>query len=289
MIFSARYRQALESNKIDVEIPDDVRKKLSAWTWRFDHHVLIYPNPHDNLNYDSSVVAEAVGELLTEYGWEIDEVGGPDSSSHQRLEFIMTKSHHYRALDAIETVHAGLEPNQKEPYRQKINEIFQTHRCPWRLQDGQFFKLDSAFLGAELIGSAYGALVSNNLVGAADEFAKARQEQVSGEVKDAIFHACKSFESTLKVLTGESHLNADKLLQKFQEQGYLDDLPEAVRAGVTKQVLTALPFLRNKLSGHGQGAEVVTVPSIYGELAIQLAAAFQNFLIAKHVERGAED
>ena len=46
----------------------------------------------------------------------------------------------------------------------------------------------------------------------------------------------------------------------------------------------ALPFLRNKLAGHGQGANVVDVPSIYGELTIQLAAALHNFLLAKHLE-----
>ena len=51
------------------------------------------------------------------------------------------------------------------------------------------------------------------------------------------------------------------------------------------QVLKALPFLRNKLGGHGQGAAVVDIPPAYGDLAVQIAAAFQNFLITKHLER----
>lgn len=46
-----------------------------------------------------------------------------------------------------------------------------------------------------------------------------------------------------------------------------------------------LPFLRNRLAGHGQGAAVVEVPLIYGELTMQLAATFHNFLISKHLER----
>ena len=51
------------------------------------------------------------------------------------------------------------------------------------------------------------------------------------------------------------------------------------------QVFKALPFLRNKLGGYGQGMDVVAIPPAYGDLAIQIAAAFQNFLITKHLER----
>jgi hypothetical protein len=56
------------------------------------------------------------------------------------------------------------------------------------------------------------------------------------------------------------------------------ELPESVQSGFMDQVLKALPFLRNKLGGHGHGAAVVDIPPGYGDLAIQIAAAFQNFL-----------
>ena len=69
------------------------------------------------------------------------------------------------------------------------------------------------------------------------------------------------------------------------EVGYFDDLPDTIKNGFAEQVLKSLPFLRNKLAGHGQGAKVVDVPLVYGELAIQLAARFHNFLISKHIER----
>jgi hypothetical protein len=34
-----------------------------------------------------------------------------------------------------------------------------------------------------------------------------------------------------------------------------------------------------------QGAVVVNIPRSYGDLAVQMAAAFHNFLISKHLER----
>lgn len=78
----------------------------------------------------------------------------------------------------------------------------------------------------------------------------------------------KSFESVMKVLTGEAHANADQLTKHMLGQKYFDDLPESLRAGFAEQVMKTLPFLRNKLAGHGQGAEIVTVPPAYGELAL---------------------
>ena len=51
------------------------------------------------------------------------------------------------------------------------------------------------------------------------------------------------------------------------------------------QVLKALPFIRNKLGGHEQSAAVVDIPPACGDLTIQIAADFQNFLITKHLER----
>ena len=78
----------------------------------------------------------------------------------------------------------------------------------------------------------------------------------------------KSFESVMKVMTGLQHASADQLIKAMLNGGYFDDLPETIRSGFAEQVMKTLPFLRNKLAGHRQGADVVNVPVIYGELAM---------------------
>jgi hypothetical protein len=161
----------------------------------------------------------------------------------------------------------------REKCRVKINQIFDLHECPWRIADGEFFKLDADFMGTRLAARAHDALAAHSFVGAADEYAKARQELGSGDVKDGISHAAKSFESVMKVITGLQHANADQLIETILSQGYFDDLPQSIRPGFADQVMKTLPFMRNKLAGHGQGAEIVDVPVAYGELAMQLAAA----------------
>lgn len=188
-------------------------------------------------------------------------------------------------FDTIEVASGYMDAPGKDALRQKVNQIFELHDCPWRISDGEFFKLDGDFVGARLAASAHDSLAVNQFAGAAHEYAKARQYVGNGDIREAIFFAGHSFESVMKVLTKLDHANGDRLIKELGAQGYFDDLPETIRAGFMDQVLRALPFLRNKLGGHGQGKDIVAIPPAYGDLAIQIAAAFQNFLITKHLER----
>ena len=119
---------------------------------------------------------------------------------------------------------------------------------------------------ARLDATAHDGLTANHFAGAAEEYAKARQYLAAGEVREAIAFAEHSFESVMKVLTDIEHGNADKLIKTLLGRGYFDDLPESVRAGFADQVLKALPFLRNKLGGHGQGTAFVPCGAPVGRL-----------------------
>lgn len=45
-----------------------------------------------------------------------------------------------------------------------------------------------------------------------------------------------------------------------------------------------LPFLRNRLGGHGQGEAVVEVPRTYAELAVHLAGSLLQFCVKRALE-----
>jgi hypothetical protein len=53
-------------------------------------------------------------------------------------------------------------------------------------------------------------------------------------------------------------------------------------AGLRSTLESGLPTVRNKLSGHGQGAQPVTVPSYVTAFALHLAAANIVFLVEAH-------
>ncbi len=287
MIFSQRYHRALTERRLEIILTVEVRSKIRTCIEKFNTSIGIQRDPNDSWISNSSATEEAVSDLLTEQGW--DDVPGSDfvhqGEPYKAFKHLMQTSWEAHVYDFVELALHHMSDNDREKCRVKINQILDLHQCPWRIADGEFFKLDSDFMGERLSSGAHDALAKNNFDGAAQEYARARQDIASGDAKDAIFYAGKSFESVMKVLTGRASGNADQLIKALRDDGYFDDLPEDFRSGFCEQVLKSLPTLRNKLGGHGQGKTVVAVPAIYGELSIQMAAAFHNFMISKHLER----
>ncbi|RWA58061.1 AbiJ-NTD4 domain-containing protein [Mesorhizobium sp.] len=287
LLFSQRYHRAIEQNALIVDVPDAARRKIWAWLSANNTSLGIQRDPNDNWISNSSILEETEGDLLTEHGWERLPVTPfpPDTQYHKALRLLVLDGQGPFVFDTVEVALGYMDVAEKDALRQKVNQIFELHDCPWRMSDGEFFKLDADFVGARLATTVHDTLAANQFAGAADEYAKARQYLATGDVREAIFFAGHSVESVMKVLTNLEHANSDRLIKELGTQGFFNDLPESVRGGFTDQVLKALPFLRNKLGGHGQGKGIVTIPPAYGDLAIQIAAAFQNFLITKHLER----
>lgn len=285
MLFSHRYLRALERKALAVEISEAARRKLWSWLKANDESMIVQRDPNNNWTDNSSILAEIESDLMTEHGW--DQVpGARDSQSYAGgLRHLVLHGDGEFVLDVLELASSFRGAGGEDRFRKKVNEIFELHDCPWRMSDGEFFKLDQDFVGARLAATAHDSLAANNFSGAVEEYAKARQYLGSGEAREAIYFAGHSFESVMKVLTGLERGNATTLISELAARGFFDDLPENVRRGFVDQVLKALPFLRNNLGGHGQGAAVVKIPPLYGHLTVQLAAAFHNFLVGKHLER----
>lgn len=286
-MFSQRYHRAIEQKTLVVDLPEPARRKIWTWLIANNDSLHIQRDPNDNWVSNSSILEETERDLLTENGWECLPVTPypAETQYHQALRLLILDGQGPFVFDAVEVASRHMDAAKIDTLRQKVNQIFELHDCPWRMSDGEFFKLDADFVGARLTTIAHDRLAANQFSGAANEYAKARQYLSTGDIREAIFFAGHSFESVMKVLTNLEHANGDRLIKELGSQGFFDDLPESVRSGFMDQVLKALPFLRNKLGGHGQGKEVVSLPPAYGELAIQIAAAFQNFLISKHLER----
>ncbi|MGY8666209.1 hypothetical protein Q3C01_28200 [Bradyrhizobium sp. UFLA05-109] len=287
LLFSQRYHRAIEQAALVVDIPDTARRKVWAWLSANNSSLGIRRDPNDNWVSNSSVLEETESDLLVEHGWERLPVTPypAETQYHSALRLLVLNGQGFFVFDTIEIASSYTDAAEKDELRKKVNQIFELHDCPWRMSDGEFFKLDAEFVGARLAASAHDTLAANRFAGAANEYAKARQYLATGDVREAIFFAGHSFESVMAVLTNLEHANGDRLIKELGAQSFFDDLPESVRGGFMDQVLKALLFLRNKLGGHGQGRGVVAVPLAYGDLAIQIAAAFQNFLITKHLER----
>jgi len=201
------------------------------------------------------------------------------------LEGFVIGAYPAQVLDVVELLYDRLEPDKKLPFQSEINNIFEEEDSEWRLTDGLFFKVDSEFLSLHVVAKSYQLLKAEGFEGALDEFNEAWNDLVSGDYKGAIINAGKSFESVLKTILEKEEGNASALIREVIGQTeFAADLPERVRTPFGEQVLNSLPFLRNNLSGHGQGTEVVEAPRLYAELALHIAAAFNMFAVQKAIE-----
>lgn len=283
MIFSQRFAHSLKKGALKIKISLEIRKRMWRQIDKHNHNFLIQEDPSNSYATNTDVITEVANRLVDEHDW--DSLPFRNEFPGEPLYSFVICAPEAELFDAIETVQIFLGASDKQSFQDKINKILEIERSPWRILSGEFFKLDADFVDAKLEVMAYKMLSAGKFAGAAAEYAKAQQELSVGDVKDAIIHAGKSFESVLKVLTSRKTGNASDLISILEISGFLDDLPEDSRGGFKSQVLGALPFLRNKLAGHGQGADVVEIPHAYGVLAVQLAAAFHNFLITKHMQR----
>lgn len=251
-----------------------------------------YPIPNDNWRVDTSVLNELPGKLCSTYGEDSLTAKISNKKAEATLREFVLATKPEQVFDVIELFYnelRGIEPEKLSKFQSELNEVFFDEDLPWRLVDGEIFKVDSEFLAYQLVENAQSLLKTTGFAGAYEEFRHARSDLTAGDTKGAIHNACKSVESALKTLLKRSDGTAKELIDELVRSGFVSDLPENVRNGFATNVLMSLPYLRNRLGGHGQGSDSLDVPYVYGELSIHLAAAFIQFLLRQHLSKQADN
>ena len=216
-----------------------------------------------------------------------DEGTDRDRDAEGFEDFLMFAYPHC-VLDALEAFYRLLPDERRGPFQVELNDVLAEEESPWRMSDGHMYLVDSRFLDA-LKDHAEEEMKREGFLGAYEEFKDAREYLQAGAIDDAIHKANCAFESALKSLLNQIEGTAGELLKMLREKtSLLDAVPIEVRRAVVSGVLQGLPILRHKLGGHGQGAQPVDVPRAYGDLAINLAAAYIKFLLDLKKVRSAE-
>ena len=187
------------------------------------------------------------------------------------------------ALEVIEQFAGFLPVDTRIRFQAGINSSMLAYECPWRLSDGRFFQVDSRFLSEEVVQKSEEFLKDHLFDGSHEEFRESREDLSDGRTKDAIVKAFKSFESSLKKVTGSHSGDVTALLKAFRAEGFMDDIPEDKAKAIAKQTLASIAVLRNELGGHGQGSGKLDVPRSYAALGVHLAAALNLFVIEQYL------
>jgi len=283
-VFSRRHRRAIADDKLDVQLDARLRGRIWRFMGNYNESFSHYPDPGSNWSQDTDFFEQVHDALLDVSGESTLSVGGTTMS----LEAWIADGPGIGVLDAVELLCLQLGDDRRPPFTTGLNQLLGEEDASWRLLDGQFILLDAVFVHERVIASSQEALHSLRFEGAAQEMLAGQHDLADRDARGAVHNAGKSFESAMKAALGrEDHLAAKALIDALLAEGFFDGLPEELRSGFADRVMLALPWMRNRLGGHGQGREEQALPEPYARLALGLAAVVNEFIVGLAIERDA--
>jgi len=284
-LFSVRHRRSLADGQLDVTVDGRLRRRIVRLLRRFNESWHYQPDPGDNWTERTDALSELVGDLLDVYGGEKLWIKKGNVTTVANAETWILEGPDEGVLDSVEQYLTYVSEERRLEIAAEINRIFSEEDSVWRLLDQQFVKLDSIFVHQQVIARAHERLGAVRWEGAAEELLAAEHDLTDCAGRRAVHHAGNSTESAMKAALGRDDGSALVLARNMAELGWFDDLAESMRAGFVDNVLGALPWMRNRLGGHGQGPQPKPVPDPYARLAVGLSAVINEFIVALALAR----
>lgn len=214
------------------------------------------------------------------------------------FNFILGEKSVEKTLDAIELGCQVIEVHSRKwDYRHRrdaseeadaalaeLNARFRQHGFGYRFESGHIIRVDSEVMHAEVVKPALALLHDAKYKGAEAEFHLAFEHYRHGRSKEALADCLKSLESTMKAIAAhrkwkhDPHATAKPLLDLMFEKQLIPQLWSQHFSGLRGMLESGVPTARNRLGGHGQGPEIVTVPQHFVAFALHQTAAAVVFL-----------
>lgn len=293
MVFSERYKDLIDighgeaKDNICGEIAIAVKKEIAEVLSDFAEPTITKPNRYDSYEVHTSAFRLAIDKL--------NEIAGFSVISLTRNVFDGCNNQDVFGdiftpwlFDLIELQYIELSDGEKNEFQSAINTVLQKNDIPFLLCDGRMVKIDAQQFEQDLRAKALAVLhdLKDNdpkFQSAYDELMKACEFLEKGNHAEAIANAEKSYESVLKVICGAQKGNADKLTKEYTDRKHCH-LPATMNNdGFREKVMMALPFIRNNSSSdHGAGETPAIIRRPLAQLAINLSAAMNTYLIEEY-------
>lgn len=199
----------------------------------------------------------------------------------------------FRAIDKIVRDEPGKYSAKVSPDDaiEELNARFREHGVGFEYQSGEMIRVDSQLIHSDAIKPALQLLRSRKFEGANDEFLKAFEHYRHGRYKESLNECLKAFESTLKTICKNHHWHVDDnataktLIDVCLRNGLLPPFLQSQFSAVRALLESGIPTGRNKLSGHGQGADAVAVPRYFASYILHLTGTTILLLVEADEEK----
>lgn len=235
--------------------------------------------------------------LLREYGLLFLANNQYDNPEDDFLKFYFKEDDFEKVIDAIELICNFIDSKiRKIPwdYSQRfnpdqalieINERFKEHGIGYSYENGEIIRIDSTFVHSEITKPTIALLWNEKFSGANEEYMKAHDHYLHGRNKECLNDCLKSFESVLKTICKEKKWQfnqsdtSKKLIKICFENELVPSFTQNQFTSLQNLLESGIPTIRNKLGGHGQGTEKITVDDTMTRYALNLTGSNIIFLI----------
>ena len=237
--------------------------------------------------------------LCREYG-VFELVTRSDSNKGSVCHFFLGEESVERALDVVELCFKMINTYIRDEYKYvnntnrniepdaaiaELNVRFKEHGVGYQFESNELIRIDSNFLHSEAVKPTLLVLQGKNFQGPNDEFLRAHEHYRHGRHKECLVDALKSFESTMKVICKkrgwpvQPNDTAKNLIAVCFSNELLPSYLVSQLGSLRSLLESGIPTIRNRGGGHGQGAEIATVPGYVASYALHLTASSILFMV----------
>ncbi len=161
---------------------------------------------------------------------------------------------------------------------EELNIRFLEHGIGYQFEASRLIRMDSTIAHAEIVKPGLKILSEKPYSGANEEFLRAFDHYKDGLYPECLNECLKAFESTMKSICqkrGWAHNQTDtaqKLLGVCFENDLIPPYLQSHFTALRSSLESGVPTVRNKVSGHGQGTQQVTVPRYLAGYMLRLTA-----------------
>lgn len=240
-----------------------------------------------------------VRTLREEYGkFSLLDSFGTRNYETELCEFFLAQTEPEKILDAIEISFRAMDQMARDFYYQHdrnadanitavladLNIRFKEHGLGFEFNNGELMRIDSELIHSEVVKPLLRLLNQPYFKGAEDEYLAAHEHYRHGNTKEALVECLKSFESAMMGICkkrgwvyGQKD-TAKTLIDICMSNGLIPDFWQSQLGGLRSMLEGAVPTGRNRLAGHGQGADPTEVPMHLVSYMMHMTASTLKFL-----------
>lgn len=276
-VFELFSKRLAKSEKSKSYIYDNIPGKLRQQIWSIFQ---------DSKAFTEHVISEI---LCKEYGRPY--LLHPSYGSNSLYTFFIDHADYLQALDIIELIARSINTSRnidEDTIKELIKDLntrFKENSIGYQYEGGQIVRLDSTYMHSEVVKPTILLLNNEIFKGAFDEYMEAHNYYKDGDNKGCVSECLKAFESTMKIICKEKSWSYDendtakRLINTCFQNGLIPSYMQTQYSSLRALLENGVPIIRNKNSGHGQGAFIKEVDNSLARYTLNLTGSNIIFLI----------